>query len=309
MLDPVLSAIIVNASVLSLLTLGLTLTYLTTKVPNFAHASFAVVGIFVALTVSRVFFDNIYDSLVPSFLLGGITALLQYFLVLRPLTKRNATIVTLMVATIAFDILLVSVFNIYADYLTNTFHVISRNFTLNYVDFFISGSQGVILVSPIMVAGVVIALYLLLNKTKFGIAMRATIENPPLAGAIGINTDRIYVASWFLAGGIAGLAGSLMPLWYQSYPEVGSDVFLLAIFAAAVLGGLYNIWGGLIGGIIVGVTETIVIVELAGVVGSWIIPYQPLIPLIVMITTLLIAPSGITGSNYSWLKKRLRRTK
>jgi branched-chain amino acid transport system permease protein len=309
MLNPVLAGIIVNASVLSLLTLGLTLTYLTTKVPNFAHGSFAVVGIFIALTVNQVFRLNIYNGIVPAFLFGGLTALLQYFFVLRPLTKRSASIVTLMVATVAFDILLISILNIYADYLTYTFHVISRDFTLAYVDFTISGTQGVVLVSPIMVVAVAVSLYLLLNKTKFGIAMRATIENPPLAGTIGINTDQIYIASWFLAGGIAGLAGALMPLWYESYPEVGSNVFLIGIFAAAVVGGLYNIWGGLLGGIVIGVTETVIIVELAGVVGSWIIPYQPLIPLIAMMVTLLIAPGGLTGINRNSFRRKSRRKK
>jgi len=307
MLSPIIQDIIVNSSILSLLTLGLTLTYLTTKVPNFAHGSFAVVGIYATLTVSQVYKFGVYSGLGLGFLLGGLVALAQYFVMLRPLSKRNASIVTLMVATIAFDIILIAIYNIYANYLTTAFHIISLEFNLFYLDINILGNPGVVIISPIVLIGVVAALYTLLTRTKFGIAMRATIENPPLAGTIGINTDQIYIASWFLAGGIAGIAGALMPLWYISYPEVGSDVFLIAIFSAAVVGGLYNIWGGLIGGLVVGITETVVIIGLSGYVGSWIIPYQPLVPLIAMMVTLLIAPSGLTGVNYNALKKRFRR--
>jgi branched-chain amino acid transport system permease protein len=303
----IFTAALINSSILTLMTIGLTLTYLTTKVPNFAHGTFSSVAIFVTLTISQVFGLGVYYGLLPAFLIGGVTALAQYVAVLRPLTKRNASIVTLMVATIAFDILLISILNIYADYLTLTFHVISREFTLSYLDVSILGQQGVLVVAPVMVIAVITSLYLLLNKTKFGIAMRATIENPPLAGTIGINTDRVYVVSWFLAGGIAGLAGSLVPLWFESYPEVGSDVFLIAIFAAAVIGGLYNIWGAVIGGFTVGIAESVIIRELAGTIGSWIIPYQPLIPLIAMVVTLLIAPSGITGINFERLRKRMGR--
>lgn len=307
MVNLLLQDILIYSSILALLTVGLNLTYLTTKVPNFAHATFAMVGAYVAFATTNVLHLYVYTSTVPAFLLGGLTALLLFLLVLRPLTKRGASIVTLMIATIAFDILLVSVLWIFAYYLTNMYKIVSIDFTLSPFDFYIAGYQGVVLVAPIALAGVVAALYLLLNKTKFGIAMRATIENPPLAGTIGINTDLIYIVSWFIAGGIAGLAGALIPLWFITYPDVGSNVYLLAIFAAAVVGGLYNVWGGVVGGIVIGIAETVVIVWLTDLVGTWIIPYQPMIPLAAMIATLLIAPSGLTGINLKLLSKKLRR--
>jgi len=299
---------IVTSSILALLTIGLTLTYLTTRVPNFAHGSFGTVGIYVGLVVTEVYGLNVYLGLIPGFFVGGLVAVAQYVLFLRPMTRRNASIATLMVATIAFDIFLIAVLNIFADYL-QSLHVTARGFYLTHLDFTLFGFKGLIFVAPIMVVGVVLGLYLLLNKTKFGIAMKATIENPPLAGTVGINTDLVYIISWFLAGGTAGLTGAVISLWYIGNPDVGSSFFLISIFAAAVLGGVYNIYGAIIGGFVVGIASSVIIDVLALSIGTWIIPYQPIIPLIAMIITLLIAPNGITGVNLGELKKKIGREK
>jgi branched-chain amino acid transport system permease protein len=298
---------LVTSSILTLLTIGLTLTYLTTNVPNFAHGTFATVGIYSGLVVSKIFRLNIYYGMLPGFLLGGTAALAQYLVFLRPMTKRNSSVTALMVATIAFDILLVAILNIFADYLQQGFKIESRYFILASLDFSFLGTRGIVLVAPILVAVVTASLYLLLNKTKFGIAMRATIENPPLSGTLGINTNLVYILSWFIAGGLAGMAGSITTLWYIGNTNVGSDVFLISVFAAAVIGGIHNIYGAVLGGFVVGVTQSVIIRVLAGSIGAWIIPYQPLVPLISMILTLLIAPNGITGINFQNLRKRLRR--
>jgi Branched-chain amino acid ABC-type transport system, permease components len=300
---------LVISCLLTLLTTGLTLTYLTTKVPNFAHGSFATAGIYVGLVTTKLLGLNIYLGLIPGFLLGGLVAVIQYIAILRPMIKRNSSITALMVATIAFDILLISILNILADYLQNIFQIASRYFLLSNFDFTILGIRGIIIVAPLLVVASVVGLYLLLSRTKFGIAMRATIENPSLAGTMGINIDLVYIISWFIAGGLAGLAGSVIPLWYIGNPDVGSAFFLTSFFAAAVVGGLYNIYGAVIGGFVVGVTESVVIRLLAGAVGSWITPYQPLIPLIAMVIALLVAPKGITGANLQELKQKIRGIK
>ena len=298
---------LVTSSILTLLTIGLTLTYLTTKVPNFAHGTFATVGIYIGLIVSKVLGQSIYLGMVPGFFLGGLVALFQYIAFLRPMIKKNASITSLEVATIAFDILMIAILNILADYIQTGFKIDSRTFLLASLDFSFFGLRGIVLVSPILVVALTVGLFLILNKTKFGIAMRATIENPPLAGTVGINTNLVYIVAWFIAGGLAGMVGSITTLWYIGNPNVGSDIFLINIFAAAVVGGIRKIHGAVIGGFVVGVTQSVIIRELAGVVGAWIIPYQPLIPLIAMVVTLLIAPDGITGIDTRKLSKKLRK--
>ena len=75
--------------------------------------------------------------------------------------------------------------------------------------------------APITIAILAITLHIMLRKTKFGIAMRATTENSDLAGTVGINVKLVYGMSWLLGGGFAGIAGALMSLWFQGDPNLG----------------------------------------------------------------------------------------
>ncbi|RLF10777.1 MAG: branched-chain amino acid ABC transporter permease [Thermoprotei archaeon] len=310
-IDPIYGDALVFASLLTLLSLGLTLTFLTTKVPNFAHGSFATVGMYVTLTFSKVYGISPYIGSSLAFVFGALTALTQYIAILRPLTRRGASIITLMVATIAFDFILLASLNIYADYLTRVLEIKARYFNLRIEDFILFNVRGLLLVAPFLVLVVAITLHLCLTKTKFGVAMRAAIENPSLAGTLGINVDLVYQVSWILAGGLAGLAGGLMPLWFIGNPDTGSFL-LISIFAASVAGGFYSIYGGFVGGYVVGLAEVLGTNFLAKTVGPWIIPYRPVIPLMAMAIVLMVFPQGITGllSGVKWsmrLKEIVKR--
>ena len=104
--------------------------------------------------------------------------------------------------------------------------------------------------------------------------MRAAIENANLAKTVGINVERVYIVSWFLAGAIAGLAGALTAIWTGT-PENQSSFYIVDIFAGSVLGGLGSIYGAIIGGLIVGVSETYLIAVLDKVVSSFSMGQQP----------------------------------
>ena len=137
MVDPILlSRTIIYSSLLTLLSMGLTLTYLTTKVPNFAHASFSTIGVYVMRTfTAEVFFGgNVYNYLVIAALFSGAVALIQYLLILRPLIRRGASLITLMITTLAVDFILLALTNIYADYLSQTYQIRSRYFLLTSSD-------------------------------------------------------------------------------------------------------------------------------------------------------------------------------
>ena len=292
-IEPIYRDALIFSSLLTLLSIGLTLTYLTTRVPNFAHGSFATIGIYVALTISKIFKYNVYYGLPLSFLIGGFTALSQYVFILKPLLRRNASINHLMVATIAFELILLAALNIYADFLGRVFKITSRYFQLRGLDFQYAGYPGLLIVSPSLVVSVGLALYTVLTRTKFGIAMRATIENPSLAETLGVNADLVYTVSWFLAGGLAGLSGNLLPLWFIGNPDTGSFM-LVSIFAASTSGGLYSLFGALLGGYLVGFAEVLGTGRLASLIGIWIIPYRPIIPLTVMVLTLIAIPRGLS---------------
>jgi len=227
------------------------------------------------------------------FLAGGLAALILYTLVLRPLLERGANYIVLMIATVAYDMILYSIINILADSLNRFYKITTKLFILQSLDFRILGIPALFITAPTMSLIMVSSLYLFLNKTKFGISMRAAIENPSLASVIGINVNLTYAFSWFISGGLAGAAGSLMPLWLLCNPDVGVRL-IVSIFAASIVGGLSNIYGAFIGGLLIGLTEILGTWYLSMSVGTWIIPYRPIIPLVIMAVTLLFAPKGLT---------------
>jgi branched-chain amino acid transport system permease protein len=294
-IDPLTRDALIYASSLSMLSLGLTLTYLTTKVPNFVHGSLATVGSYVLLTFVAVFNLDAYLSLPVAFLLGGLVSAALYLLALRPLINRGAGLLPQMIATIAFELVLLSALNICADIITRTFKVQARDVLLRRFDVQIPGvGPGVLVASLAMVAVTTITLAVLLYRTRFGVAMRAAIENPMLAGTLGVNVKLVYLFSWFLAGGLAGASGVLLGLHYQQDPAFGSRM-LVSIFASSILGGLSSIYGGWLGGFFVGLTEIYGIFQLSRLVGSWILPYRIIFPLLIMSATLLIFPQGLVG--------------
>ena len=296
----------VFASLLVLLSLGLTLTYLTTKVPNFAHASFATIGVYMTLIATRVWETNPYVAIPIAFAISGVVAVALYVAILKPLAKRGATEAIQMIATLAFDMIMIAGLNILADYLVDTFRVKSREFTLRSYDLEFMDLPMIVIVAPLAVAIIGITLYLMLKKTKFGIAVRASTENPDLSGTVGINVKAVYGIAWMIAGGLAGIAGALMALWFLGDPNLG-PILIPSIFAASIAGGFLSIFGAVAGGLLVGLTEVLGTRFLAGELGSWLIAYRPLIPLIIIVITLMFAPQGIAGINWSKLRKRIWR--
>ncbi|MCS7117886.1 MAG: branched-chain amino acid ABC transporter permease [Thaumarchaeota archaeon] len=307
MLDPLARDAVIYASTLSMLSLGLTLTYMTTRVPNFAHGSLATIGSYALLTFTSVLNWNAYYSIPAAITLSGGAAVAFYLLALRPLIRRGASFVHQMIATIAYELVLLASLNIYADVLSRTFRVTSRDVLLRRFDVQIQGfGPGVLLASILMVAVTLTLLLLLLHKTRFGVAMRASIENPTLAGALGVNVQLVYLFSWFLAGGLAGASGVLLGLWYQQDPAFGSRM-LVSVFASSILGGLSSIYGAVLGGYVVGLLE-IYGIFLASRVWPWILPYRIIFPLLIMSVTLLIFPRGLAGVQLSSLLARFRRS-
>lgn len=290
------------------MSVGLTLTYMTTKVPNFAHGTLVTVGIYVSMTAGQLFNLTPYYMLPFAFVLGGFTAVLIYLLVLRPQMNRGASIVGLMVATLAIDVFFIGVLNIYADSVQRIFKVVTRYFILRRFDFTLAEQPGIFFVLPTLVACSVALLHILLTRTKFGIAMRAVVEDAALAGVLGINVNKVYLVSWFIAGGLASLAGALLPLWLQGSTDTGTRM-IVSIFSASILGGLLNIYGAVLGGLLVGLAEVLGTNLLAQILGVWFIPYRPALPLAIMVITLLVAPMGLAGigrPEVRALKRRIR---
>jgi branched-chain amino acid transport system permease protein len=322
MLDPTITDSIIYGSLVGLMCVGLTATYLTTKVPNFAVGDFVVVGVY-ATSASYILWNvqSPYLTTPLGVIFGGAVAVAMYLIVLKPLINRGSSLVVLMIATLAIDIIFSGIFELFADFMGSKYGRILNNkgyggqfYNLQQLpDFRIFGYSALLFIAPAVLLLVSFGLYLLLTKSKFGVAMRAAIENANLAKTVGINVERVNLVSWFLAGGIAGVAGGLTTL-YTGTPEGQASFIIVDIFAGSVLGGLGSIYGAIIGGLIVGASETYLIVLLNRLVsaiygaaaGSQILNFQKGIPLAIMIVVLLVAPKGLTGVDWRRIGKRIK---
>ncbi|AEH45712.1 inner-membrane translocator [Thermodesulfatator indicus DSM 15286] len=299
----VIEGAIIYANLLVLLALGLTLTYITTNVPNFAQGSFAIVGSYAALTFYRIWHISPYYSLPALFIIGGVVGFLT-FLVLNPLVRRGSSIEVLMIATLAIDLILLGIIGAYSEILSNIIGSTQAKFVFSYLDFYLWGIRGIFWVSFGVVFFLVGSLYLLLYKTKFGIALRASMENPALAQIMGINVEKTRLFSWILSGALAGVAGGLIPFMQEIVPGTGA-IMIISIFAASIVGGLRHINGALLGGYIIGISESLITYIMAILLGTGFLVYGKLVSMLIMVLTLLIVPQGLTSIKWKKIKKYL----
>ncbi len=296
---------IVYGSLFGLMAIGLTLTYLTTKVPNFAYGSFVTIGIYTSFSLYRLQRVNPYFSAPVAFLLGALSSVAMYLGVLRVLARRGSSLVALMISTLALDIGFLGIFGIYTDYLYyHNFIIDSKSFYQLGVDFSLFGLPGLLFMAPICLGIITATLFLLLTRTKFGVAMRASVENPSLARVMGIDVEKVYIFAWFLAGGFAAMSGSFYVLWLPGGIDAGSRL-IVEIFAASVLGGLASIYGAVLGGLIIGASEILLTTAGIDLFGSWVSIYQKGIPLVIMVITLLVLPQGLVSIRWRNLTRSL----
>lgn len=300
---------IIYSSLITVLSIGFTLTYLTAKIPNFAHGTYAGVGIYISFTLSRLMFMSPYVSIPISFILGGVMSVAIFVIVIGTLQRIGGGAIVLTISTLAIQIFMTAMLNVYTFWVLLINRLYTSPFILRQDDIIIGGLPGIFPFSVIFCVVSVIVLSIMLTRTKIGIAMRATAEDTQLASVLGINIYRIQLFSWFLTGGLACLAGSLIPMWFSSAPTTGAAM-TTTIMAGSLLGGLDNIYGAIFGGFIVGFSEQLLTYFLVGLVGVTVGEYRPLIPMIILIIVLLFEPRGLNGV-YERLKARgiLQRTK
>jgi branched-chain amino acid transport system permease protein len=150
-----------------------------------------------------------------------------------------------------------------------------------------------IVVTSVIVLG---GLWLLIHRTRLGRAMRATSQDPQVAQLMGVNVNRVIAATFAIGSGLGSLAGMMVAASYgQADPYMGFILGLKA-FSAAVLGGIGNIPGAVLGGLLLGLIESLGAGYLGtlthGVLGS---NYQDIFAFLVLVTVLVLKPSGLLG--------------
>jgi len=140
--------------------------------------------------------------------------------------------------------------------------------------------------------GMVMILHLLLTRTTLGKAMRATADNPVLAQAAGIHTERIIRVTWFVGAGVAAIGGCLRAADTELIPILGFRL-LLVVFAVVILGGIGSFYGAIIAAYVICLAEHIGVLLLVMTGVSTV--YRQAIAFIVLIIVLLTKPTGILG--------------
>jgi len=264
---------------------GLTLTYGLSKFPNFAHAEFITLGAFIGYFVAEQLGLGLPLALLVASLVTGIIGILCYRGIFQPLAKRGATIIHLMVASIALGFILR--YSIGALWGWSPFYFSTAWPAFDVGPLRITGLWVLLIVTAVVLA---LTLHFILVKTKIGKAIRATSSNPELALASGINIDRVILITWFIGAGLAAIAGILRGADTQIWPMTGWDI-ILPMFAVAILGGIGNFYGAIVAAFTIGLAENLGVVALIALGLST--SYRIGIAFLILIITLIVKPQGL----------------
>lgn len=273
--------------IIAIASVGLSLIYGTTGLSNFAHGEMVTFGAVMAWVFNRTFGVPLILATVLAVICGVAVGFLFDKAVWAQLRRRRIGLTSQMIASIGLALF----FRYLIQYLFGPKTESYGEFQ-NQTD---PIDLGVVEFPPRVLVTIVISLVALggvavfLLRTRFGKAVRAVSDNPDLASATGINTNRIIAVVWALGGGLAALGGVLVGLDQKVSWDRGAAILLL-MFAAITLGGLGSAFGALVGSLVIGLA-----VELS----AWLFPdYIDLKrtgALIVLILVLLIRPQGILG--------------
>lgn len=279
---------LVNGSVVALAAVGVSLVYGMLRIVNFAHGDYLTAGAYAAVAATSLGLGMVAAALLAG-VAGLVLAVLLELTLWRPLRRKGAGFMSLFLASIGLALVLRNVLFLVATAEPRSYPVdVFQVYAVGPIR--ISQTQSIAVASAF---GVIALVALLLARTTLGRSMRALADDAVLAAVTGIRVDRVIVATWALAGVLAGIAGVLAALVQSSFdPNVGFTL-LLAVFAAVILGGIGSAYGALLGGLVLGVlTEVATWTALGGGVNP---VYKPVVAFAVLIVALLLRPQGLLG--------------
>jgi neutral amino acid transport system permease protein len=268
---------------------GVSLVYGILRLVNFAHGDYLTFGAYVGVLANVRLHERMLLATLLAIAGTAALALALELVLWRPLRRRGAGFMSLFLCSIGLALVLRHVIFLVAGadpraYLVDPFKVYA------FGEVRLAGAQG----AAVVIAGAAIVLVgFVLARTTLGRSMRAVSDDPALAAVAGVNVDRVVVATWLLAGALAGLAGILQGLVQFSFtPNMGFSL-LLPIFAAVVLGGIGSAYGALLGGLALGLAmELSTWTSLHGGVEP---VYKPVVAFALLVLVLLLRPQGLFG--------------
>ena len=294
MLSPLLISMLIEASIVVILCVGFTFTYMMEKFPNFAHPSLAMVGTVVSFSLVQLSGYTPYQAIPVSTLVCGVLGLVLYRFLVRPIKATGAREITLTFAFFALTQVFASLTNIYSYWYLYARGSPASGFYFFGGDFYLGGYPGVFLVLVPMGLVLVAVLWFFLTKVKQGVAFRAVAEDETLASSLGVNVEGIHLLSWFITGALAGLAGGLIPLWRYTGLDANQE-FLILVMTGSVVGGLNTVAGAVVGGFLVVFSQKLLTYIGVAIAGVEVLNYESLYPMIMVVAILMLQPEGIMG--------------
>ncbi|MEU7902466.1 branched-chain amino acid ABC transporter permease [Actinoplanes sp. NPDC049118] len=288
-----------KGSIYALVALGYTLVYGVLKLINFAHSEVFMIGTFAVLGVWNLMGATGNESvgmtllLLAAGLLGaalasGATAVAVERVAYRRLRRMNAPPLIFLITAIGVSLVLSEAFGIWQGRLVLGMPTIVKQKTV--FSFFGTDVSNTQLITVVAALVMMVALDQFINRTRYGRGVRAVAQNPDAAALMGVNKDRVIMLIFLLGGLLAGAAALLYSVRYGNTRFNVGFLLGLKAFTAAVLGGIGNLRGALLGGLVLGVVE----VYAATLTQS---NWEDVAAFVVLVVVLLFRPTGLLGES------------
>lgn len=309
---------IAKGAIYALIALGYTLVYGVLRLINFAHSEVFMVGTYAVLllwtpimhlptppatpSVGLAILALVLGLLFAAAFSGG-TALAIERIAYKPLRRKNAPPLVFLITAIGLSLMLSEIFgqlfpDLFGRMLPALFERpratnVSMPTILDQKDVIVIGSAHITNIQLIIIVsalGMMIGLDQFINRTRYGRGVRAVAQNPETAALMGVNQDRVIMLIFVLGGMMAGVAALLWSMRFGfTYSIIGASLGLKA-FTAAVLGGIGNLRGALLGGLVLGIVE---VYGATLTTSAW----EDVIAFVVLILVLMFRPTGILGES------------
>lgn len=297
-------------SILMLGAIGLSLTYKILSFANFSHGEFIVIGAFVTYAVHGPLLNAlpqwfpglsavISDEYMRYLAVGGgllaavVVASFVAILVDRVLYRRmrKSASVVLIIASFGMSLFLRSIVQAIWGTGNKAYAVLIQPGMLFDFGVFRFRMSTLEIMTVVLALLLITLLHLFLKHTRTGKAMRAMADNVDLARISGVDTERMIAWTWGIGAGLAAVAGVFMGLNFGAFNPNTGGLVLLSLFAAVILGGIGSPYGAMLGGLIIGVAQNILVAPATPISSQ----YQPAVAFVLMILMLLIRPQGLMG--------------
>ena len=278
---------IVFGSIIALGAIGLTLVYGILKFANFAHGDTMSLGAYLALLflgLQLPFPIAVVLAIVLSVLIAVLIDQYLYRLF------RSTGPIILLIASVGVALFLRNMVLLfwgpdltYYSRAIQISHPVLPGIRLNNTEISV----------VIVTAALIVLVHLFLTKTKIGKAMRASSDNMDLAEVVGIDTQRVIMWTWSVGTALAVVGGTMLGMLNGLRPSMGWEL-LLPLFAGAILGGIGQPYGAMVGGLVIGIAQEVS-------TGFLSTAYKPAVAFAIMILVLLIRPQGIFGVSRRWI--------